>query len=286
MAPSYEQPPLESGEESALDSTDGFSLSQSPQQRQRRWAQGAAGAAALVLGAVLLFGATRQPASALQSEGLSTDIVGLASSAADCSEDTEDCSATKCCKHTGRTCYEKNEHYANCNATCTPGINPNDAVEHQTNWSCRALGPPATGTCGTDAGSCTQSKCCQSPGFTCFQKNEHFANCNETCTPGNNTNDPVEHRTPWDCTRLGGANCSADTEDCSVTKCCKDAGYTCYAKNEHFANCNATCTPGINTNDPAEHRTPWSCDIVGGFLFKAASPAPAPAPAPAPMPPA
>lgn len=136
--------------------------------------------------------------------GVSTHVLGLAELAG-CSTADEDCSATKCCKRPDYACFAKNDHWASCNETCTPGINLQDPKEHQTEWSCQVLGGPGNATCGTDHGDCRQSKCCQSNGMSCYVKNDHWANCNITCTPGINANDPKEHQTPWSCEVLGGA---------------------------------------------------------------------------------
>jgi len=48
-------------------------------------------------------------------------------------------------------------------------------------------------------------------------------------------------------------------QDCRTSKCCSDSGFTCYEKNQWWASCKASCTPGIDQNDPPEHQTPWSC---------------------------
>lgn len=269
MSPPFEQVPLNDDEESPSASAKILGADRRPLQK---WAKGTIAALALVTAAaVLLHGPSQRPGP--MAEG----IVGLAEST-DCSGDTDDCSDTKCCKHKGYVCYEKNEHYANCNASCTPGNNTNDPEEHRTEWSCLALGPPA---CSDPHENCHQSKCCANAGHTCVVKNEHWASCKSSCTPGVDASDPEEHQTPWNCSALGGANCSNDTEDCRATRCCQHPGYTCYSKNEHFANCNATCTPGVHATDPEDHQTPWNCTVLGGFGI---DPMPAPAPAPTPTP--
>lgn len=110
--------------------------------------------------------------------------------------------------------------------------------------------------------NCKDSRCCKDPGHTCFRKNEHWASCKDTCTPGISLHDPEEHRTPWSCevTGLKGTGiCSSATEDCKDTGCCKNPGYTCYEKNEHFSNCNVSCRVGVSPHDPPQHQTPWTC---------------------------
>jgi len=64
--------------------------------------------------------------------------------------------------------------------------------------------------------------------------------------------------------------CSSIGEDCRQTKCCK-GGLTCFEKNQHWASCRATCTPGIHEWDPVEYQTPWSCTIVSSTHWAAAT---------------
>jgi len=217
----------------------------------------------IVLVAGVLLDGTSPRVDSLQTEGVVV-LAGHAPIA--CSSFTDNCMGSKCCKDAGFTCYKKNEHYANCNKTCTPGINHQDPEEHRTPWSCDILGDPAVSTCSSSTENCKDTKCCKDAGFTCFEKNEHYSNCNKTCTPGVNEADPAEHRTPWSC-KYGGEKpasaCSSYTDNCKETKRCQDPEATCFEKNEHYASCNKTCTPGINHQDPEEHRTPWTCKILG-----------------------
>ena len=74
--------------------------------------------------------------------------------------------------------------------------------------------------------------------------------------------------------------CAAPGDDCRDVGCCQQAGQTCYEKDEFFAACRSSCVPGsVNPNDPAEFRTPWTCEIVGNT-----NPTPAPIPSPSPSP--
>jgi len=56
-----------------------------------------------------------------------------------------------------------------------------------------------------------------------------------------------------------GSSCSSDQDDCRASRCCATPGKQCYEKNEYWASCRDSCTPGTNPRDPVEHRTPWSC---------------------------
>jgi len=70
------------------------------------------------------------------------------------------------------------------------------------------------------------------------------------------------------------AICSAIGEDCSTSKCCADAGFQCFRKNEWWASCKTTCVPGVDSADPEDARTPWECAVLGGSLADAGADAP------------
>mmetsp|Transcript_44820 Transcript_44820/g.82464 ORF Transcript_44820/g.82464 Transcript_44820/m.82464 type:complete len:398 (+) Transcript_44820:35-1228(+) len=69
--------------------------------------------------------------------------------------------------------------------------------------------------------------------------------------------------------------CAAPSASCQQSKCCQDKAMSCFEKNQYWASCKMNCKPGLDPNDPPEHRTPWSCKLLGG-------PPPTPAPPPAP----
>eukprot|EP00928_Gymnodinium_smaydae_P078527 TRINITY_DN6261_c0_g1_i1.p1 TRINITY_DN6261_c0_g1~~TRINITY_DN6261_c0_g1_i1.p1 ORF type:complete len:416 (+),score=59.85 TRINITY_DN6261_c0_g1_i1:71-1249(+) len=139
--------------------------------------------------------------------------------------------------------------------------------------------------CAASAEDCRAFKCCQEPGKKCYEKNQWWAGCLDSCTPGIHEDDPVEHQTPWTCLFLqeatppvlqgdssentpdgsgdvGSIGCAASEKDCRASKCCQEPGNTCYEKNEWWAGCLDSCTPGIHEDDPLEHRTPWTCKVV------------------------
>jgi len=61
---------------------------------------------------------------------------------------------------------------------------------------------------------------------------------------------------------------AAHTENCIEVKCCKDAGFECFEKNEWWASCHEHCTPGIHPQDKYPHNTSWTCKKLteGGKL--------------------
>lgn len=53
--------------------------------------------------------------------------------------------------------------------------------------------------------SCKQSQCCKKSSERCFEKDEHWAACRESCVPGSfHEHDHAEHKAPWSCKPLGG----------------------------------------------------------------------------------
>jgi len=148
-------------------------------------------------------------------------------------------------------------------------------------------------TCSSGAApwqSCRDSKCC-TEGYTCFEKDAHYAQCRDSCTPGVHEDDHPGHRTPWSCAVLSPAPGSAMPpapspaapapapapapavdptacsngaglwESCQHSKCCA-GGSTCYEKSANYAQCRPSCTPGIHDDDEPEYQTPWSCRVL------------------------
>jgi len=55
-----------------------------------------------------------------------------------CAAVNKDCHEVRCCRDKGMQCYEKNQHWGLCQATCTPGVDPTDSAGGE--WTCRELG--------------------------------------------------------------------------------------------------------------------------------------------------
>jgi len=200
-----------------------------------------------------------------------------------CSGSSEDCYKTKCCSEQGMQCYAKNKDWAECRASCNPGRDPSDVDSSP--WSCEEVGERASGEplqCAQNGDNCTESKCCNEPGSTCFSKNETYATCRQFCTPGPDYAD--EDSQPWRCWKMGPTKagkadwvdeeCSGDADDCSKTKCCKTSGNLCYEKGEGWAQCKAECSTEQPEN---EWEKPWTCNELGPR-----TPWPAPGWSPAP----
>jgi len=120
--------------------------------------------------------------------------------------------------------------------------------------------------CSAQGGSCLRSKCCMDAGLQCFTKDAWWAQCLPSCTPGPNVVD-LASPAPWACKALGPRtpgevkNCSADGEDCSVTRCCQTGGTQCFRKNQYWSTCLPQCTPGPNLRE--NDWRPWSCEALG-----------------------
>ncbi|CAK9110215.1 unnamed protein product, partial [Durusdinium trenchii] len=60
------------------------------------------------------------------------------------------------------------------------------------------------GGCSSSSEDCRGTGCCLDAGYTCYEKNEYWASCRQSCQPGeeNPTDDP-EYRSPWTCAIIG-----------------------------------------------------------------------------------
>merc|ERR1712113_312337 len=97
---------------------------------------------------------------------------------------------------------------------------------------------------------------------------EHWGSCNKTCDNFMkwDTQDHVwkkhSHHV-WDCKKL---SCVKHGEDCSLSKCCNEPGYTCFKKHDSFAMCNKTCSHNMIWSstkgwEEAAHKV-WDCDVL------------------------
>lgn len=195
---------------------------------------------------------------------------------AGCASLGENCIATGSCCNLALTCYAKDEAFAFCLAGCSPGVHEEDPPQFRTPWSCRKVRPPKAACSVAYVENCMETGACCDPDMKCYVKDEEIAVCLRSCTPGVHVDDPLKFQTPWSCKEFGRAagpegaggraeTCAAAfTENCAPSggRCC-DPGMTCYAKDETFALCLRSCTPGIHEDDPAGFRTPWTCKPVG-----------------------
>lgn len=132
---------------------------------------------------------------------------------------------------------------------------------------------------GTHPGeSCLHTKCCTQPGTQCFTKDSKWAICRAACRPGPDPTD-MNNQT-WECKALGprkaghysppsppvmapwvAKTCSGPGENCTETRCCKDAGNACFKKDAKWSSCKPSCTPGPDPVDTSS--SPWECKQLG-----------------------
>eukprot|EP00931_Biecheleriopsis_adriatica_P076641 TRINITY_DN5032_c0_g1_i1.p1 TRINITY_DN5032_c0_g1~~TRINITY_DN5032_c0_g1_i1.p1 ORF type:complete len:1220 (-),score=174.28 TRINITY_DN5032_c0_g1_i1:289-3906(-) len=60
--------------------------------------------------------------------------------------------------------------------------------------------PPPCSAAGED---CQSTSCCSQMGYQCYEKDQYWASCRDSCEPGINPSDPPEYQTPWSCKVLG-----------------------------------------------------------------------------------
>jgi hypothetical protein len=121
-------------------------------------------------------------------------------------------------------CYEKNEWWASCMDACDPDeVDPYDNAT----WSCTILSATPTPTmaptpvsCSDPGEDCRDTKCCTTPGFQCYEKNEWWASCMDACDSCEV--DSYDDLT-WSCTILS-ATCADD--DAQAVALAADEGYT------------------------------------------------------------
>jgi endoglucanase len=136
-------------------------------------------------------------------------------------------------------------------------------------WPCKV----EPGSCAAAGQGCKHQKCCLEASEGCFAKDDGWAQCMASCTPGPHETDPKEYRTPWSCELSGeppkAEPCSGTGKACTKSKCCAVSADSCFVKDASWAQCMPACKPGKHEEDPTEFRTPWSCEVL--------SPAPGPA---------
>jgi len=92
---------------------------------------------------------------------------------------------------------ETPEVYANC-----VDLNIEDAGGGSPSPSPSPIPDDDSGEC-TASGTCLETQCCSNPQERCYQKDEYWAGCLESCMPGMiNEDDPLQYQTAWSCILL------------------------------------------------------------------------------------
>lgn len=121
-------------------------------------------------------------------------------------------------------------------------------------------------SCSANGQNCMASKCCTDADSACFKKNEHWASCNRTCSHKMMWENGGWRQKPhhvWDCHMLSAPRCSKNGENCENTKCCLDAGETCYKKHDGWAMCNRTCSTDMMWTQSGwakQNHPVWKCE--------------------------
>lgn len=193
-----------------------------------------------------------------------------------CVKQGEDCSKSWCCSDAGLQCYQKNSSVAACKSECAPN-GPDLSDADGKFWTCKELGersPEAaewvSQKCAKGGDSCIEKGCCANSGETCFKQNDYWGQCRTSCDP--------DYDQGWSCEQVGATTpgaapggsgifapwvmgqCSKPHEDCTNSHCCLGMGFQCYSKNEYFAMCEESCTPGPNKDDKGDK---WACEPLG-----------------------
>lgn len=148
----------------------------------------------------------------------------LALSEETCAEAGKQCSEAKGCCDAANKCYEKNQYWSSCKASCDPETP--DTFDGK-KWSCKVVGGGGGGEGGGDeqklplcadplnkscleekcsiadggaAGDCLKTWCCKMPGTQCYQQNEYWAGCKPACDPDADTEFGGKG---WMCKELG-----------------------------------------------------------------------------------
>jgi len=101
--------------------------------------------------------------------------------------------------------------------------------------------------CARNHEDCSLNGCCQEPGRKCFKKDDFWAACRQSCTPGIHAwENPPEHRTSWSCELIDGSHpdCAEDGKDCIHLGCCKSMSHKCFMRNPGEAYCVPGNPPG------------------------------------------
>jgi len=119
--------------------------------------------------------------------------------------------------------------------------------------------------CSMDGDDCSSTKCCSTErgagGMTCFQKDDTWAACRETCEEG-------EEDDKWSCKALGerakfDAGCAWAGNDCKTSKLCCNRGFVCAVKDEEFTGCVLTKSTSTWVSASVAIPAEWEGTVVG-----------------------
>lgn len=166
-----------------------------------------------------------------------------------CSSSWGNCQESRCCHSENDMCYEKDGTYAQCRpvGNCTPGVHNEDPVP--TPWSCLVLTTTwlSTSTAAPSAMTIAATSNATTTGSSLSGASNVPFGGMQTIALGSIVG------------MIAPETCAITWAACLVSKCCEQAGYTCYEKDTTYAQCQPTgwCKPGIHSEDPQS--SSWSC---------------------------
>ena len=154
-----------------------------------------------------------------------------------CGERFDDCVMTRCCQSTKDRCYSKSGIYAQCLEadTCVDKVGKDGA-----RWECTELSP--TQHCAQNWKECGSSRCCVTDGFHCYQHNDRYAQCMDTCDQTASIlckehDKGLSARAAAPPSAAPPSECSGAMGECTHSRCCAKDDFSCYQKGDHFAQC-------------------------------------------------
>ena len=183
-----------------------------------------------------------------------------------CSADHTDCTSTECCANPSFGCYKRSGRMF---AMCRPKVD--NCVDYD--WLC-----PGWERCAGSHGDCTSSLCCRAQHETCHRRPLfYYAQCRTEslpCTPWRERKS-ITSSDAWLCP--GWEECSDNHDECTLSRCCKDPGFSCYlnkttgtSQSEWYAECRPrpnktlTATTGANYELGAASAGSTASGGVGG----------------------
>jgi len=120
--------------------------------------------------------------------------------------------------------------------------------------------------CASPGEDCSKSHCCSAgrgaAGMTCFQKDETYATCMNSCESSGDHKD-------WNCKALGNrtlipTGCAWAGSSCAKDRLCCNIGFSCIVKDENFIGCTQTVkkTTWMSTNIPVP--ADWEGTFIAG----------------------
>lgn len=157
-----------------------------------------------------------------------------------CAHSHEDCSRSGCCIDHSKKCYKKNNFWASCRPSCTPGIHEHDPPGHKTPWSCEVIDEHHP-DCATDGGNCIHLGCCKTKGHKCFLKDAGEAFC-------------MASKPMWWIGHEIRPDTAKDDVNCIHTGQCGTPGHKCFLKGTGEAFCRASRPAGWIGHEIRPHR--------------------------------